>query len=132
MKQAVVIVLRDGDRVLAIQRAAGLPRGGWWSLPSGRIEPGESGAEAVRRETREELGIEVEPLREVWRCASDDGAFELHWWLCEGAGQVLRPDPAEIATHRWVDANDYGRLSPGFAAHRPFFDTVWPGLLRHG
>jgi 8-oxo-dGTP diphosphatase len=130
MKPAVVLVLRDGDRVLAIQRAEWVPRGGWWSLPSGRIEPGETAEDALRREAREELGIAVDPLREVWRCPTDDGTYLLHWWLCAWRGGALQPDPGEVARHCWVDADGYDRLRPGFTAHRAFFQTIWPGLLQ--
>jgi 8-oxo-dGTP diphosphatase len=132
MKSAVVMVLRDGELVLAIQRAAAVPRGGWWSLPSGRIEPDETAQDALRREAREELGIAVTPLREVWRCPTDDGTYLLHWWLCAWDGGALHPDPAEIGACCWVDAAGYGRLAPGFAAHRQFFESVWPGLLQAG
>jgi 8-oxo-dGTP diphosphatase len=54
-------VLRRG-RVLAQQRAYPPEAAGLWEFPGGRVEPGESDADAVRRECREELGIEVRPL----------------------------------------------------------------------
>lgn len=51
------IVLRDGA-LLMIRRGHG-PAGGRWSVPGGRIEGGETCAEAVVREVREETGLEV-------------------------------------------------------------------------
>jgi 8-oxo-dGTP diphosphatase len=125
MLDAVVILLREGTRVLAIQRAAGISRGGHWAPPSGRVEPGESPAETVVREAREELGIVVRAVREVWRCPSDDQRYLLHWWLAEALTGPLDPDPAEIAAMRWVTAAEYLALSPGFASHRPFFASRW-------
>lgn len=53
-------VLRD-EQVLAQQRAYPPETAGLWEFPGGRVEPGESDADAVRRECREELGIEVLP-----------------------------------------------------------------------
>jgi 8-oxo-dGTP pyrophosphatase MutT (NUDIX family) len=38
----------------------------WWALPGGRVELHESSADALVREMREELGVEVAPLRLVW------------------------------------------------------------------
>ncbi len=54
-------VVRRG-RVLAQQRAYPPEAAGLWEFPGGRVEPGESDADAVRRECREELGIDVRPL----------------------------------------------------------------------
>jgi 8-oxo-dGTP diphosphatase len=53
-------IVRDG-RILAQQRAFPADVAGLWELPGGRVEPGESDQEAVRRECMEELGIEVTP-----------------------------------------------------------------------
>ena len=56
---AVGVVCLKGDEVLLIQRGTP-PRVGEWSLPGGRLEPGERLAEAVLRELREETGVEAE------------------------------------------------------------------------
>lgn len=53
-----VVCLRDGE-VLLIRRGRE-PRMGEWSLPGGRIEPGERAVEAALRELREETGVEAE------------------------------------------------------------------------
>ena len=49
------VVVRDGPRVVLVEELDGT-----WSLPGGRLEPGESFVDAVRREAREEAGIEIE------------------------------------------------------------------------
>ena len=56
-----IVLLRDDGRMLMIRRAEGIPKAGFWSPPTGRVEPGESAAEAARREAREELGLAVTP-----------------------------------------------------------------------
>ena len=56
---AVGVVCLKGDEVLLIRRGTP-PRQGEWSLPGGRIEPGERLAEAALRELREETGVEAE------------------------------------------------------------------------
>ena len=48
----------DDDRLLMIRRGRG-PAAGEWSIPGGRVELGETLAEAVVRETMEETGLEV-------------------------------------------------------------------------
>ena len=57
---AVGIVIRRG-RVLIDRRPAEGLLGGLWEFPGGKIEAGESAADAVRREVREEVGIDVTP-----------------------------------------------------------------------
>ena len=55
---AGVVCLR-GDDVLLVQRG-NPPRQGEWSIPGGRIEPGEATTHAALRELREETGVEAE------------------------------------------------------------------------
>lgn len=56
---AVGVVCLKGDEVLLIRRGSP-PRLGEWSLPGGRIEPGERLADAALRELHEETGVEAE------------------------------------------------------------------------
>ncbi len=58
---AVGVVCLRGDEVLLIRRGRP-PRIGEWSLPGGRIEPGETVRAAALRELREETGVEAELL----------------------------------------------------------------------
>ena len=54
-----VLILLDG-RVLLARRPAGKVYAGYWEFPGGKVEPGESVRDALAREIREELGVEVE------------------------------------------------------------------------
>ena len=56
---AVGVVCLRGDSVLLIRRGTP-PRLGEWSLPGGRIEPGERAVDAALRELRQETGVEAE------------------------------------------------------------------------
>lgn len=53
-------VVRDADGRVLLVRRANEPGRGLWSIPGGRVEPGESAREAAVREVREETGLDVE------------------------------------------------------------------------
>lgn len=58
---AVGVICFRGDEVLLIRRGKA-PRLGQWSIPGGRVEPGERLAKTALRELREETGVEAELL----------------------------------------------------------------------
>lgn len=133
MREAIVAVLRQGDRVLVIQRGPLVMLPGYWTPLSGRIEPGESQEAAVVREVREEIGIRVTPVAKVWECPTDDGDFFLHWWTAHlESGQVesmqLILDPGEVSDARWVTPDEFLQMTPTFAGDREFFERVLPEL----
>ena len=57
---AVAVLIRSDGAVLLAQRPSSKVYSGYWEFPGGKTEPGEPVAEALRREIREELGIEIE------------------------------------------------------------------------
>jgi 8-oxo-dGTP pyrophosphatase MutT (NUDIX family) len=126
--EAVVAVLARAGRVMVIRRGPQVLNPGYWTLPSGRIESGESQPAAVIREVREELGLAVRPLAKVWECDADGADFWLHWWTAEVTGGDLDPEPGEVAVARWLWPAEFTQLSPTFAGDREFFDRVLPGL----
>jgi 8-oxo-dGTP pyrophosphatase MutT (NUDIX family) len=127
-REAIVAVLRRGDRVLAVRRAAGVARPGYWQPLSGKVEPGETQEQAVAREVLEEVGLTVVPDTKVWESVTDDGVFRLHWWTADASTGEVVPDPAEVADTRWVTAREFLALTPVFDGDREFFERVLPGL----
>jgi 8-oxo-dGTP diphosphatase len=67
MTEVVAGVLQKGGQILICQRRADQPHPLKWEFPGGKLEPGESPEEALRRELREELNIEAIPGRELMR-----------------------------------------------------------------
>ena len=75
-------IIWENGRFLAALRPEGKPRAGYWEFPGGKQEPGETMEDALRRELREELGIEagrVSPWRVVQH-AYPDLDVELHFF----------------------------------------------------
>jgi len=56
---AAGLIIRPDGQLLLGQRPEGKPWSGWWELPGGKLEPGETVLEALARELKEEIGIDV-------------------------------------------------------------------------
>ena len=101
----------DADRLLMIRRGHG-PAAGSWSVPGGRVEPGELLAEAVVRELVEETAVEGvcgELVGWVERFDDDEHyvILDFHVAVLEGT-QPVAGDDAEEA--RWVPLADVAEL----------------------
>lgn len=102
----VAAVIERGGRVLVSQRRMGAGHPGRWEFPGGKREPGEGDAAALRRELREELGIEVEVGRLVWR--QDAGPLRLRFYACRYPS-YQRPRALASDQFRWVLRADLPR-----------------------
>jgi 8-oxo-dGTP diphosphatase len=117
--------VRDG-LLLLTRRPDGAPLEGAWELPGGKVEEGETPEEALRREWREELGVEVE-LAEPWVFAS--GAPNgRHVTLLVYLVRALRrePSPLGVAEIRWTTPEEAARL-PLLPADRPVVEKLARG-----
>ena len=76
------IIVRDG-RIFATQRGYGDWKD-WWEFPGGKVEPGESPEDALKREIREELATEIEVDELLTTVEYDYPKFHLtmHCYLC--------------------------------------------------
>jgi ADP-ribose pyrophosphatase YjhB (NUDIX family) len=110
-------VVRDGDGRLLLVRRARPPAAGTWSLPGGRVEPGEDDAAAVVREVREETGLDVAVGELVGTVERSPGAgivYVINDYACDVVGGTLRAgDDASDA--RWCAPAEVRSLptSPG-------------------
>jgi 8-oxo-dGTP diphosphatase len=98
-------IVRDG-RLLAQQRAYPAEAAGRWELAGGRVEPGETDAQAVRRECEEELGVLVEPGDPVGPdVVLGDGKLLLRVYSAELADGT-EPTAREHRGVRWLGAEE--------------------------
>ena len=127
MKPALLVVAaalydRDG-RLLIAERPAGKHMAGRWEFPGGKVNVGESEADALTRELREELGIEVASSHPFMRLAHSyaDRDVELSMWIVERfAGEPQGLDGQRL---KWVQP---ARLSDEdiLEADRPFVEAL--------
>jgi mutator protein MutT len=117
-RQAVgAIVFDDAGRLLLIRRA-NPPSQGLWSLPGGRVEPGESGEQAVVRELREETGLTgvvVDEVGTIRLSAPDGGVYFVRDYRVhvEDVSGLAAGDDADDAAWFNVDALRDVATSPG-------------------
>jgi 8-oxo-dGTP diphosphatase len=115
-------IVRDGQ-VLVVQRARP-PANGLYSLPGGVVESGETLAEAIVREVREETSLSIEPValagfrESIVRDA--EGRIERHFVILPFAARWLAGEPRlneELSDARWVRPSELATLptTPGLA-----------------
>ena len=96
--------------ILITRRRDGTVYAGYWELPGGKLDPGESVEAGVERELREELGIAVtvgQALPEVQH-TYPHGTVRLHPRLCAMTDASPAPRDLEVAEHRWVRLAELG------------------------
>lgn len=122
------VVFDDGGRLLLVKRA-NPPAQGLWSIPGGRVEPGESAEIAVVREVLEETGLAVTIVREVGtvvRDAPDGGRYVIRDFLVTatyGAPPVAGDD-ADDARFFTVSELVPDELSPGLLEALTDWDLI--------
>ena len=114
--EVVAAIIVHGGRVLATQRGYGDWKD-WWEFPGGKIEPGETAYDALRREIHEELAIDIVVGERIATVEHDYPAFHLtmHCHMCaihsgqpilieHEAARWLLPD--ELHDVRWLPADE--------------------------
>jgi ADP-ribose pyrophosphatase YjhB (NUDIX family) len=105
------VITDEHGRLLLIKRGHA-PGAGLWSLPGGRIEPGETDAEALVREMREETGLTVQAgplIGTVRRPAAGGDVLDIRDYAATVTGGTLRAGD-DAAEARWVGPGEMEEL----------------------
>lgn len=101
-----------GARILISRRPEGAPLAGYWEFPGGKCEAGEAEEACLRREFREELGVEVEPVEalEPIEHHYEHASVRLYPFLCRQVGNA-EPRAIGVAEWRWVRPEELGEYT---------------------
>lgn len=126
--EIALALVQAGGRWLVSQRATGRVFAGLWEFPGGKIGPDESPGEAAVRETREETGVDVEPIADRGTVVTRHGGrtMVLHLIECRVLGGEARPSDPGVADVRWVDPSQLSDL-PMPPANRRIIDRMMAG-----
>ena len=118
---AVGAVVVHGGAVLLVRRARA-PSRGVWAVPGGRIELGETLAEAAEREVREETGVRVRAGEPIWSFDSvvrdAGGRVAFHYVIVDLLADYVAGEPRagdDALEARWVRPEDF----PGMTVSPP-------------
>lgn len=105
--EVVAAIIHDDEgRIFATQRGYGDWKD-WWEFPGGKMEPGETPEEALRREIREELSAEISVDRFLCTVEYDYPKFHLtmHCYLCSLLSGDLQLNEHEAA--KWLKGEEW-------------------------
>jgi 8-oxo-dGTP pyrophosphatase MutT (NUDIX family) len=125
----IVAVLRRGDKYLLIKEARDLLNG-HWAPPHGRMNPEDQDEEtAVIRESMEEIGIKVVPVKKIITVPADTKTKTISFWLVESVGdKEMVFDKTEISESGWFTVDEaLGLLL--YPATKNFFTDIKEGTI---
>jgi nucleoside triphosphatase len=112
---AVAIIEKDGKILLGQKVKDRGPYPNTWLLPGGGVEEGESVEAAIKREIKEETGLDVKSLKKLG--VNEDNEpnkygemthYIFHGFKAEPLGEYVKTD--EFPTLKWVDVKNLGSL----------------------
>jgi 8-oxo-dGTP diphosphatase len=133
--RVVAAALFDADsRVLIAQRPPGKHMAGWWEFPGGKVSQGETDADALVRELREELGIESEAHRVITALTHEypDRVVDLVLWHVSLRSGI--PHGLDGQQLKWVDCQSLPgeRLLPADLPLIPALQALSSAQLLNG
>ncbi len=120
MIQVTAAVIRNGNKVMICKRPKDKRLGGKWEFPGGKVEPGETLFDCIKRECMEELSITIEPKQEITRIENENVCLHFIEAVIV-SGSILLNEHEAI---EWVD-KDRTTDFDFCAADRKALENIW-------
>ncbi|MFH1137482.1 MAG: (deoxy)nucleoside triphosphate pyrophosphohydrolase [Pseudomonadota bacterium] len=110
LEVTAAVIVKDG-LVLAARRPEGARHAGWWEFPGGKLEPGETLEQCLKREVMEELHLDIQGLAPFMSLDHDQGDFSLtlHAFTCKPTREGF-PESFPVQTV-WAGPRDLLQLN---------------------
>jgi len=109
MTEVVAALIREGGRILICQRPPDKARALLWEFPGGKVDPGETGEEALVRECKEELNVILNVGEAYCRVTHQYPDIQVRLTLYHARIMDGRPEKLEHADIRWVTNAELSR-----------------------
>ncbi|MEZ4273501.1 MAG: (deoxy)nucleoside triphosphate pyrophosphohydrolase [Myxococcota bacterium] len=99
-------IVRNGSYLIT-QRSERAVLPGLWEFPGGRVEPGESDAQALKRELRHRVGVDVEVEAKLSKTEFEYTNYIVELYLYRAKIVDGDPEPCAVRAIRWVRSSDF-------------------------
>lgn len=127
----VAAVIRADSKVLITKRLPNKLLGGLWEFPGGKVEEGESRQAALKREIREEIGVEIEVGKSLgkYQHAYTHFSVTVYTYAAQIASGIIQK--LEVADYAWADVDQLGDVPMGKVDRQISIDLqAEPGMRR--
>jgi 8-oxo-dGTP diphosphatase len=106
--RVVAAVISRNDRYLITQRRPSAVLAGLWEFPGGRVEEGETDEQALKREVRERVGVEIDVSACIGRRTHDYIGYSVDLALYQAIiSGDKEPEAVRVAECRWVASSEF-------------------------
>ncbi|MBI4174212.1 MAG: NUDIX hydrolase [Candidatus Aenigmarchaeota archaeon] len=122
---AVVGVVENKGRILVGRKVISKAHflSGAWHIPGGKVRAGESDEEALKREIKEECGIDIKVEKFLDEFYEPVAKMRSRWYLCSSGNSELKPG-SDVTDVKWVDKKEVMKTCDKEAVAR------WPDKIR--
>jgi len=123
VREGVIAIIERSGRYLTITRSQSVIAPGKVCFPGGGIEAGETPHQALVRECFEELGVLVEPIRQLGTSVTPWGV-RLYWYSAKLPNEdvTFQPNPQEVSAVTWMTRDEMLAHPEALEGNASFFE----------